>query len=1053
MQNTVQQIKASAGSGKTHTIINTFLKHLSANQDNIEEVFSSILAITFTNASAADMKAKLIARLKDIALNQEQSDTSIVFTKNEAINSIEAFIKHYSALNIRTIDSFLFMLLKQNSINLHLPAEFEPLFKSQDFYIPLLEELAFISLHKNTNPQSDEAKILKPYYEKMYASLYHTSNKKGFLGLENVRSKILDVCEILANLDVEKIANLTDEEEIQAKYTKEITKYANIIEKIRELVDTHKIKEKKDYREGIQAFDYNSKVIKAFYGEPSVIIDNLFYATALKTLRKSEYGEKVIASIEAYLADLNALYKSCFLYENALVYAPLLPLAKIVIEMQAYEEFNKGKILSSRISALLHSLIHAEDSHLPAMLERLPFQLESVLIDEFQDTSSAQWNLIRPFSEEAISRGGTLTYVGDVKQAIYSWRGGNSSLFESIKNEINAHSSTKTLDTNWRSSPNVVKFNNFIFSQFKDLDFTKKIASSTGKFSTIEPEFSSSLVALFNDVEQGIAPKYQGNLENEGRVFLHRLIPESYRGNAPLHEEIRKSLCNTIKHRSTNFTYGDMAILVRNNRDCKLFAEWLTAEGIPVITEGALNIASNFLVSQCISFLEYLKNTDDELALWHIVGFEGLLEKENIIPIDKYLESKKHNNSLLSCIEKENKELYSLLCYFIELKNKASVYVLLSEIVEKYSVFKRFASQSGFVARLLELSLQAQKKGIYSLISFIDYWHKEGQEEQIPMPDGINAVRILTIHKSKGAEFNLVFMYDKGEVGEAKGLKHYVYEDFSFIAPHSSFHKDYKEDVTTIAIETINLLYVAFTRAKKELHVLYLGTEKEDTLLETMLKNTHNEVHTCPILNAELYGADIEEVEENREIESNMTEEKVLPALQYRKLSLNFAELEESTKHTLSPKRRGNLVHACMEHYFKLAKHDKDADNRIIPMLLAKEDIEKQEKKNFEAELACYFSWLKEQKDFEMWAENAIVEQSLVNDIGKMYRCDIYYIDANTIHIIDFKTGDENENYHKQIQNYASILKNMDIYKDKKINALLVYLDAQKIVTVNCEGI
>ncbi len=1047
MQNTVQQIRASAGSGKTHTIINTFLKHLSANQDNIEEVFSSILAITFTNAAAADMKSKLIARLKDIALEDKQEDTSIQFSKNEAIKSIEAFIKHYTALNIRTIDSFLFMLLKQNSIDLHLPPEFEPLFKTDEFFIPLLDELAFVSLHKNTNPQSDEAKILKPYYEKMYETLYKSANKKGFLGLSNVRYKLLEVCDLLSHMPNTSIAKLSNEEDIAVKYSLKMQEYSKIITQIKEIVEKHKIKEKKDYRDGMASFANNGKVVKAFSGQAEEVIDRLFYATAIKALAKTEEGIKLLKVLGAHFEDLEALYENAYLYENALIYAPLLPLAKIILEMQAYEEFNKGKILSTRILALLHTLIHSEDSHLPRMLERLPFQLESVLIDEFQDTSTSQWELIRPFSEEVLSRGGAFTYVGDVKQAIYSWRGGNSRLFEGILEEFKVEIQKIKLETNWRSSPRVVEFNNLVFSQFKDIEFSREIGSLTGKSSLIEPDFSHTLVDLFKDVEQAIAPKYSKNKE-EGRVLLHRLVPENYIGNAALYEELRPKLCSMIKLRNSEFDYGEMAILVRKNTDCNLIANWLTAEGIPVITEGALNIASNFLVSQCISLLEYLKDSENEIALWHIIGFEGLFTEEDLVPMDLWLEAKKSKKDILMHLK--DTKIYPKLMEFIEAKKTMNVYALLSQMVEKFDLFNRFPSQSGFVARLLELSLKAESKGLYSLSSFLDYWHNEGQEEQIPMPDGINAVRIMTIHKSKGAEFNLVFVFDRGKLGDVSGLKHYERENLLFLSNHSVYHEDYKEDTKIMAVEAINLLYVAFTRAKKELHLLYIGTKNDDSILEKMLRNPIKETMISEIGNFDIYGKDI--VKENSREEEIAKEFNILPVFNHTMPRLNFSELEESEIHVLTPAKRGNLVHKCLEHYFKFAKVHKECDKGIVPMLLSSENIDKKDRLELEKEISSYFDWLKSQENFDIWCENAFTEQSIVDKDNKAYRCDMYYIHDNIVHIIDFKTGEEREKYHEQIQHYAHLLKHIDKYKSMEFQGFLVYLDNKKIVQVNCKG-
>lgn len=1055
-ENSVHQIKAAAGSGKTHTLISLLFALLTENNKNVKEVFSSILAITFTNAAAAEMKAKLIHRLKSVALGLEPGNTQ----KQEALQVLDKLIEHYSSLNIRTIDSFLLMLLKQNILDSHLPPDFEILFSEENFITPLLDELAFTALNRDVDVDSEEVQMLLPYYKEMYASIYHLTQIKGFLGLERIREYFIDIYTPLKNLHPEQRRKLSTKEELQAAFSETEKYYNAALLELDTFIKSKKLQVKKDYTRTVEDFFERQEITSFFRGSFEKIKDKVLYKksiTLLEEFENSADNEK----FSLFLKKIISLHKRIWLLKNALKYVPLIKLCQLILEMQDYEEFAHEKLYSGRVSELLNEYIY-EDNLLPTMLSRMPYQLDFLLIDEFQDTNKEQWGIIHAFVEDLLSREGSFTYVGDVKQAIYSWRGGDSSLFERILEDIPAPVTRTVLETNWRSADNIIAFNNMVFSQLKEERYAKILEERLLPKEYInQTSFVHELCENYKNVEQKTSPKYQG--KNQGKALIYKIKAKGI-ATEDLHEVLAPQFLKAVKKASEMHEYKDMAVLVRSNKDCIHFAKWLTQAGIPVITEGALQLSANFIIQQCLSFLEFLKDTDNELALWHIVAFEGLFsaEKYDILDYEDWLAAKAAGQSLLDCLKEKSEALYLFLEEYKTNRNSKSVYVLLCELMEKTELFSRFKSQSGFFVRFLELVFQARTRNIDTLPSFLSYWYEEGHEEKIPMPEGVNAVRILTIHKSKGAEFNVVFLWDNFRKDTSKDeLKHYTIEEdekveqekkLSFFAQHSIYHPEHAEDLKIDALETLNLLYVAFTRAKKELHILYREAKTLNPI-QILLESVEAKcISLADEENILVFGniEEKEEYEKRTEATEIITE---LPTLHYRMPALNFGELKDYRTDALNANRRGTIIHNCLERYFKVVKYNKNCEAKVIYSVLHESFLSFKEQELLFQTIREIFAWLKTLPDFVLWEKYGLSELSMVDKNKQLLRCDLFVSTPDIIHVIDFKTGKEYAEHSVQIQKYMSLISLVEANRNKKISASLVYLDLMKVSDIKVEEV
>ncbi len=1075
MQSSINQIKASAGSGKTHTIINILLTLLLEQNKSIKDIFSSVLAITFTNAAASDMKDKLITRLKMIALGLEGDGSQ----KEKAKKSIEGLIENYMSLNMRTIDSFLLMLLKQNTLESHLPAQFDILFDKAEFFDPLLDELAYAALDKKNKKgieaheiyeENPELESLLLYYERMYEALFYNIMQKGFLGINQIRKTLYEVLNLMTHLELSQRNILSKPEDIKARYNNYLEDFTNNINLLNTKIEARKNSEKNKgnkeitlapYRKAELEFRKDKKLPSFFKANANELFLAIFnkkeIARLEETENKKEYQE-YIQIIESVCES----YKKTWLMYQALKYTAVSEFSKLIIELQPYQEFTKEKLLSDRISQILYSSFKDEEQF-PHVLSRLPYKLDFLLIDEFQDTNTLQWNVIAYFVEEILSQGGEFTYVGDVKQAIYAWRGGDSSLFESILDKLNFQVTKKKLETNWRSAKNVVLFNNEVFLQFKDKNFTTEILNKICKNHSEIPLFAEELIKNYADVKQEISVKWEN--KTAGKVALYP-IPSS-QSNTVLYESLRPQFIEIIKQAQGKYQFSDMAVLVRDNIMCKTISQWLTEENIPVITEGSLEISSNFLVGQCLSLLEYLADASNTLALWHVVAFEGLFSNNtshagyDLLETKDWLEGQNKNFNLFDCLKEKSNELAQTLEELAHDAKNLNIYPLLCKIFEKTMLFERFPQESGFVGRFLELAFQANKRNISTIEDFLTYWNTDGYKEKIPMPENVNAVQIQTIHKSKGAEYKFVIVWNEKKDMPVDELKFYQLDDLSFFAPNSIYHQGYGNDLKVQAFEMINLFYVAFTRAKEELHVLYKEGKSSQTVSQLLLesikeKSLYSEKSNSYIFNSCVDPSNqFEKKSEGNESSPNLVDSEKLQAykpLIYKKLNLNLQNLKENLFSGITPQLRGNIIHLFFEKYFKISKFQEGLEKKIALNILSQQNLSKNEKMKLYDEIIDIYDWLKTYKDFETWKTFPLSEQNVLDNNARLYRCDLCVETEQSFIIIDFKTGKEYQSYAEQIKKYIKTISSITRYNSKEIKAFLVYVDERKIKEYGVDG-
>ncbi|MCJ7663820.1 MAG: UvrD-helicase domain-containing protein, partial [Desulfobacterales bacterium] len=569
----------------------------------------------------------------------------------------------------------------------------------------------------------------------------------------------------------------------------------------------------------------------AFLQEPLSHVERGFF-------EKAAFSELLTSKArgldEAVYALLDALYQG--LKQAREQYLAVLARARVHAYMRALEELQREmRWLSEREGVILgggwHSLVRGYLQENPGRgayaFMKLGSQVRHFLIDEFQDTSRPQWEALLPLLEESLATGGSLFYVGDVKQAIYGWRGGDWRLFKeaataSFPSVPSQGRRAETLAMNYRSLPAIVEFNNGLYRLFADAEFAQKIAGvilGENAQGWAQAFLAESIARNFEDVEQEIAPFLQHGQER-GRVEVVSFAAPG----TELRQAVKVRLIEQVKEVWERRKGKGIAVLVRRNRDAEDIAAWLMAEGIPVVTENSLRLRSSDLIKGLVAFLRFLDYPLDDLNCWGALAsrlFRGL---PGIPPgvLEGFLAEGRWQPPLYRAFERRLPEAAdAFIRPLLARVGFVTPYDLAREVVERFHLLDRFPEEQVFIRRLFELIFQTETRGQRSLSHFLQFWEEGGMEEKIGLPEEISAVRVLTVHKAKGLEFPVVFIpltnWRLAPPRLAK-LDEGCFANLKRPLP-SQLEKERTVMMINDALEALNLLYVATTRAEAELYL------------------------------------------------------------------------------------------------------------------------------------------------------------------------------------------------------------------------------------------
>ena len=503
----LKQVKASAGSGKTYQLTRRFLTLLDSSSDTTQPfvctakahakfTWPEIMAVTFTNKAAAEMKERVVKGLKSSALKLD--DDSRVCSPETARKTLNAILRRYHRLNIRTIDSLLALLLRLFALEFGIRPDFEIIFDEQELFDAVYDY--FVDICQINVPEQD---LL---FDAM-TTLIRSEGRNGFWVQDAVRKRIKELTDHLRTLNGPL---LTDQETIKEFLTAEFANFKQAVTRTTVFLNDSGLPANKNFLK----FLANCDALELFdTPKSSKMIEKTSFADCVLAKGKAMVGDKA----ESYYAHLQeawtAYNASHALLSGAYFLAPAIEIALRLTNGLNELQRQRGMILGSGLAGHVNRLLADGDGVSEAYC-RLGCRLHHLLVDEFQDTSRDQWQAITPLTQECLAKGGSLYFVGDVKQAIYGWRGGDSSLFDEIMTQpdlasLASEAKTDTLPDNWRSFRNVVEFNNRFFQNLEDPDLAEDLADTLFHDAphAFKADFTQTLNASFAQSAQSLPKK------------------------------------------------------------------------------------------------------------------------------------------------------------------------------------------------------------------------------------------------------------------------------------------------------------------------------------------------------------------------------------------------------------------------------------------------------------------------------------------------------------------------------------------------------------------
>lgn len=1050
---------ASAGSGKTYALVKEYLKIILVSKKN--DAYRNILAITFTNKAVHEMKSRILwnlsefaekipdpkaAELMDILSNgrrkkdnpQEWQDEpiglSIIQIQTKAQQIIKHIIHNYAAFDISTIDKFTHKVIRAFAHDLNLPMTFEVTLDTENLLTEAVDAII---------AQAGEDDVLTKLL--IDFTMQKTDEDKSW----DISREIFDTGRLLLNEN--------NRQEITHFQDKSISEFIEIKNKVAQACQVINKENSQLAKTLLALIEKNGIDIKSFSAghfpnHLNNIADEKFNPNN-KTYHEFEdikinKTAKDKLAIEAIIPELLSVLETIYSkfekreFYNAFLknITPLSLLNKVSIELAKIQK-DQNVLSIAEFNKIIYNEIQNQPA--PFIYERLGERYRHFFIDEFQDTSEMQWQNLIPLIDNATSsefegEKGTLMIVGDPKQSIYRWRGGKAEQFIELSKDKkpfnNPDKKLFTLDTNYRSYSQVIDFNNKFFyylsTEFKNADYKDLYENHSRQE---ENRKKGGYVNI------SFIPKLENTTEDEE--------------SSDKIEMYLKTTLNTIeKVKKEGFEYQEIVILTRKRSHGTEVANYLIENKIPIISSETLMIKNSSDVQMIINVLKYLNNIFDVEAK---ASFLNYLANQLQIDLDVH-------DFILKGKEKVREIDFELWLSEFDISisfqdiRKKSLYEAVEIIVSKFRV-KSHAYVQYFIDIVLERDIRNQA----GIADFLSYWDKNNDKFSIPSPEGKNAIRIMTIHKSKGLEFPVVIMpfADEDYVRKPKDKLWLDAEEETFGLPkvlidNSSSVENFGEEAAAVfqekkqeeLLDNINVLYVALTRAEEQLYVIsqYLEPNKDG-------QYPYNSASFFIeyLIAIEVYNPSILEYEFGNKSKLSKVilindETNTIPTISnvLNPKDIKIAQREALMWGTHQQKaiEYGNIIHEILSSVKTATDIDIAIQNAIENGLITlnqKETVLKsiQEIVN-NIELQSYFS-----------SGNEILnEQSIIQKEGKTIKPDRMVLTKNKeVYLLDYKTGTHNQKYQLQLENYQNAIEKMGLKVTKKA---LVYI-GDKINVVN----
>jgi len=814
--------KASAGSGKTFTLATEYIKLVVNNP----QCYRNILAVTFTNKATEEMKMRILSQLYGIwkqlpdSANYmkvicEKTGQSEAFVSERAGIALSNLLHNYNHFRVETIDTFFQGVLRNLARELDLTANLRIGLNDTQ-----VEELAVDQLIEDLNTTDIILQWLLKYI------MENISDDKSW----NVIGQIKAFGKTIFRDEYKNVSNTLRQKMEEPGF---FDRYTTQLKELRQSAEDRMKHLAHDFLETINS--QNLSVDDFSYGKSGVC--GFFLKLQEGIFDESIVGKRVTDSLgdpEKWckkthpqrdliysLADttLGNILRTAMeerprqwrLYQSAdLTWRHLSQLRLLGSIEQKVRQLNESanRFLLSDTQQLLHALIDGSDT--PFIFEKIGTQLQHVMIDEFQDTSTIQWQNFKVLLSETMSQEGTENLiVGDVKQSIYRWRSGDWRLLNDIQAQFpspEAQLDICTLCTNYRSQRNIIAFNNAFFRSAAQLEY---LALQDN------PE-ATALQRAYADVEQTIPD----GLENNGLINIQLLPADDYQEKT--FARIADIVCEL---QGKGVKPSEMAILVRTNAYIPLIADYFTKHlpDVRIVSDEAFRLDASIAVNLLVEALHLMTHPDDSLA------------KANVVKLYQcYVlgQPTADNELLLSTTPLDDLLPEAYIHHFEELMN-LSLYELTEHLYTLFGLH-RLEGQSAYLCAFYDQLLNFTSENATGIDAFVAEWQENLCSKTI-QGDEIEGIRLISIHKSKGLEFDHVIIpFCDWQLEKSQGQILWCrpdeapFQDLPIVpVDYSSkqmmgtiYEDDYQHEHLQNTVDNLNLLYVAFTRASQSLFVI-----------------------------------------------------------------------------------------------------------------------------------------------------------------------------------------------------------------------------------------
>ena len=1082
--------KASAGSGKTFTLAVEYIKLLVKNPQS----YRHILAVTFTNKATEEMKMRILSQLYGISKQLpesndymerilESTDLSAEQVSERAGLALHLLLHNYNYFRVETIDTFFQSVLRNLARELDLTANLRVGLNDTQVEEQAVDRLIDRLTHSDVMLQW----ILKYIMESI-------SEDRSW----NIIGQVKQFGRTIFR-DYYKEHSLTLNQKLDEEGFLE--GYMGQMRQIKKSAAEHMQQYADSFFDTLQSEGLSDSDLP--YGKSGVA--GFFYK-----LRNGQLDEGIVgARVADCQGDPSKWYKKSADnrdHIHALADSTLIPLLRQAMEdrPRQYRLFKSAdlilrhlnqlrllgsierqvrlmneeanRFLLSDTQQLLHSLIKDSDS--PFIFEKIGTQLEHVMIDEFQDTSTVQWQNFKVLLEECMSHADTENLiVGDVKQSIYRWRSGDWRLLNAIDREFPHADQVMDilpLKTNYRSERNIIDFNNAFFTEAARQEYEQQ--------QELYPSGSEQLRHAYADVAQDIPQKRAQN----GYVNVQLLPANDY------HEQMLATLGDAIAGLlERGVAPRQMAILVRTNRYIPLIADYLAEQmpQVPIVSDEAFRLDASTAVCLIVQAMQLLTHPDD------------ILSKATVAKIYQrsVLGNKAADNELFIV----GRPLDDLLPEAFVQHTDDLLQLPLYELAERlYSIFQleRLNEQSAYICAFYDQLNKFTQDESTDITAFIREWEETICAKTIQSTE-TDGIRILSIHKSKGLEFeHVIIPYCDWRLEHADILWCHPHEapfDALPIVPvdysgkqmmGTIFEHDYLDERLQNTVDNLNLLYVAFTRAEKSLFVIGRRDDKssrsvlvQNVVTQLKLPNATldgeedaeapltftygNLVHSSPQERSVALQSPTERsvamqspTERSVAMPSKtsnvflapvtpkqLTLETFEPLTEFRQSNQSREFIEgDDQESSLSYIKMGSVLHEVFSTIRTTADIDRalqqlQHDGVLYDDEVTREKVSALLRKRLESPRVK--DWFSDR--WQLFNECKII--FFEDGVMKERRPDRVMTDGRETHVVDFKFGNPHEEYHEQVREYMSLLRSMQM---PRVRGWLWYIYINKVEEV-----